>query len=50
MSVQLGDFDEGDDNMIDQEEEGSGKAEQRDETHIASTTEISSRDPIIINR
>jgi hypothetical protein len=50
MNMQTGDIDEDDDNKIDQEEEGSDKAEHRGETHITSTTEISSQDPIIINR
>ncbi|MDI1253068.1 hypothetical protein [Thermomonas sp.] len=50
MNMQTGDIDEDDDNMIDQEEEGSDKAEQRGEIHITSTSEVSSRDPIIINR
>ncbi|MFS8136681.1 MAG: hypothetical protein ACMG50_01000 [Thermomonas sp.] len=50
MIIQSGDINDDDDNIIDEEEEGSSKSEPHGETHIAPTNEISSRDPVIINR
>ena len=50
MNMQAGDIENDDDDMIDQEEEDPNTAEHRGETQIASTSEISSHDPIIINR
>lgn len=50
MSIQPADIDQDDDNIIDEEEDHADKAEQRVTTPNASTTHISSQDPIIINR
>ncbi|MGV8943682.1 hypothetical protein [Thermomonas sp.] len=50
MNMQAGDIENDDDDMIDQEVEAPKTAEHRGETQIESTSEVSARDPIIINR
>jgi hypothetical protein len=50
VTIESGDIHEEDENIIDEEEEGSNKAEPHGETHIAPTNEVSARDPVIINR
>lgn len=52
MNIESGDIDNDDDNdeIFEEEDDASGKAGQRGESQPAGATQISSQDPVIINR